>query len=318
MKRQGLMKHWMMLTLMSLLGTYGWAQNVPNELRAVRMENGQIRSFQSKKEVPINDAKAATTYLKRVLQLPADYHFELIRKETDRIGMTHYRLRQWYKDLPLEHATYLVHVSNGNLHSANGNYYNQWAVTPLTTTLLDESTALQNALENVGANVYKWMLPAEERLLKQTNKDPEATYYPKGEELLCFNANTQRYERAWKFNIYAHEPVSRHWVYVSAASGKILQKNDLILHADTPCSGHSAHHGTVDFIGDLTNNIYSLRESGRGGGIETYDLQNGQDYGNAVIYTHTSNFLGLHRIECRSRQCECALRGGVNLRFLPR
>lgn len=64
--------------------------------------------------------------------------------------------------------------------------------------------------------------------------EPSKTFYPQGEKVIVENdlsdvkeENTQLH-LAYKFNIYAADPVSRAYIYVDAITGKILMKDDII------------------------------------------------------------------------------------------
>ena len=72
---------------------------------------------------------------------------------------------------------------------------------------MNEETALGNALNKINAETYKWEIPIEETYIKEFENNPEATFYPKG-ELVYFPVNSELI-LAYKFNIYAHTPVSR-------------------------------------------------------------------------------------------------------------
>ena len=64
-------------------------------------------------------------------------------------------------------------------------------------------TALTKAIDYIGADTYKWELAAEEALLKTTEEDVNATYYPKG-ELVYINEGglpTGELKLTYRFNI---------------------------------------------------------------------------------------------------------------------
>lgn len=91
---------------------------------------------------------------------------------------------------------------------------------------------------------------------------------------------------AYKFDVYAAEPMSRHYVYVDASNGNILSKVDRIHHTDYYNTAITVHSGTQTIIAEGISGGYRLRESCcRGGGIETYDLNQGTNYASAVDFT---------------------------------
>ena len=136
--------------------------------------------------------------------------FDLIRKETDNLGHVHYRYQQSFNGNPVEDAIWIVHTQKSKIYSLNGLIYN--SISGASTASLTESLALEKAKEYVGATVYKWELPEEEKHLKWETQDPGATYLPKGELVYVtsdYSFSKDSYRLAYKFNIYAHEPVSR-------------------------------------------------------------------------------------------------------------
>lgn len=214
--------------------------------------------------------------------------FELIRAEADRLGMVHYRFKQTANGHPITFGTWIVHTMNDMVVSMNGLAYDN---VPAVGPALQESQALANALAHVGAETYKWEIPAEELDIKAISNDPNATYFPKG-LLEVVNPDvsnrTVDLKLAWKFNIYADQPMSRQDVYVDAVSGAIVFENDLIHHADSNIIAVTGYLDTQNIIADFNGSLFRLRESGRGNGIFTTDLNNGTN-GAGVDFTHGDN-----------------------------
>ncbi len=128
-------------------------------------------------------------------------------------------------------------------------------------------------------------------MLKRQTDQLGASYYPLGELVyLPTIPNGNVYKMAYKFNVYAHEPLSRSEIYIDAMNGDVLFVNDKIHIADVVGTAVTAYSGTQSFTTDFTGSTYRLRETGRGGGIETYDLNEGSNYGNAVDFTDADNF----------------------------
>ena len=82
-----------------------------------------------------------------------------------------------------------------------------------TTAQLSESEALQHAMKHIGAELYKWQIPEEERWIKEYLND---TYYPQGEMVIVKDIlqGSNQYRLADKFDIYAHKPLSRYMVCI--------------------------------------------------------------------------------------------------------
>jgi len=99
------------------------------------------------------------------------------------------------------------------------------------------------AIASIGAKVYMWDIAGEEAYLQKEQNDPHATYKPQGELVVCRGYDGKQY-LAYKFNIYAKQPLSRNYVYVDAQSGSVIFKDPIIKHADNNGSGATKYSGT--------------------------------------------------------------------------
>jgi Zn-dependent metalloprotease len=233
------------------------------------------------------------TWVKENLKLSSDYGFELINVQTDKFGMSHHRYHQTYKGKVIENGDWVVHVKNGLVVSMNGNIYND--INLPSTPVLSEQDGLAMALSYVGADKYKWEDPQTEKWLKIEQKDPNATFFPKGEMVYAngdmVNFDSRKYKLAWKYNIYAESPLYRAEIYVDAVSGEIVWESNQIHNIDVPGTGESQYSGIVTIdVDSVGPNSFRLRETLRGNGIETYNLLQGTNYNNAVDFTDTNNY----------------------------
>lgn len=223
--------------------------------------------------------------------------FRFLRSESDQLGMNHYRYQQLQNGIPLEFGIWIVHVKDGMVVSMNGELFDE---IPNLKPTVGETTALAYAMENIGADVYKWEIPAEEAHLKLEQNDPEATYFPQG-ELVLVNTDpslqTLDLRLTWKFNIYAAQPMSRNEVYVDATSLSIAFNENLIHHSDSNGTAVTGYSGSQTITADYTGSTFRLRESGRGNGVETYDLNNGSNYAAATDFTDSDNYWNSTAVE---------------------
>jgi len=201
----------------------------------------------------------------------------------DEFSYTHASFKLFYKGVPLEYKVIRVHEKNG-MWTANAEIV-PFSL-PANAVLLSEKQALQKALKKINASVYKWELEDETHHMRKALGDPEFTYYPKGELVLFFKNNAFYY--AWKFNIYAHEPLSRTMVYVNAQNGEIIEDVPLICTISVPGTAYTKYSGVKSFTIDQNGSTYRLRDNTRGQGVETYNLQNTTNYASAVDFTNTS------------------------------
>jgi len=212
--------------------------------------------------------------------------------ETDAKGMSHYRYQQSMNGIAIENADMVVHVVNGKINSQNGKWIKDFPANLQSRASLTEGNALNKALQNIGAQTYKWQIPAEEAFIKKEQNNGAATFYPKG-KLVYYSGERDvtpaALRLAYKFDIYAQQPLSRQLVFVDAINGKILGKRELIHETNATGTAQTAFSGTQTITTDYTGATYRLRETGRGNGINTYNLQTGVNYGAAVDFTDADN-----------------------------
>lgn len=212
----------------------------------------------------------------------------------DVAGTEHYRYQQTLHGIAVENAIMMMHVANGKIKSQNGKWIKDFPANIPTNPSVNESSALNKALQYIGASKYKWELPSEEAFLKREQKNPNATFYPKA-TLVYYSGERDvipsALRLAYRFDVYAQEPVSRQIVFVDAVNGKILGKRELIHETNAIGTAQTAFSGTQTITTDFTGATYRLRETGRGAGVSvnTYNLQTGVNYGTAIDFTDADN-----------------------------
>ena len=290
----------LLVLIIAILSTSGYAQKIYEGASAKQFFSNadMVRTsqystlpsyirFRSGSEIDFDDFK---NWTKSSFKLSTGMDFELKNVETDQIGSKHYRYQQTYQGIKIEHAIWIVHVKNDKIHSMNGLIYK--TLPNAGAASHSESAALSAALNYINADTYKWELPIEEEFIKRQTGDPSATYFPAGEIVYMSegaNFGVTTFKLAYKFNIYAHAPVSRSEVYVDATNGKILFENEVFHHADTPGTAQTAYSGSRPIIADSFGGGFRLRDGSRGLGVNTYDMNQGTTYGSAVDFTDSDN-----------------------------
>lgn len=186
------------------------------------------------------------------------------------------KYEQSFKDIKVEYGAYKVLFDGeGNARYVNANLY----LAPENVNAkvgVKQDAARTIALQQVNATTYAWQVPALEARLKSKKQNLVATHFPMGElvwvEDFMSGVNDHKLHLAWKFEVYAVEPVSREYLYVDANTGGILHRNSLIAH--TNGTGPSHYSGTVSFKTSILSGVNKLRDSTRGGGINTYSCAN--------------------------------------------
>ncbi|WP_151087330.1 M4 family metallopeptidase [Hymenobacter baengnokdamensis] len=235
----------------------------------------------------------AAQVLRQHLPLQASDDLKPARVETDQLGFSHQKFEQYYKGVKVEHATYTAHSRGGQIESLSGDFE---AVPELSVQpTLSAEAALSRALAAIGAPKYMWQDAAEEAGLKVRDSNPAATYKPQGELVLVRDNrtstdNTGPLVLAWKFNVYAQQPVSRAYYYVNANTGDVVLRDAIIKHATGGTATFAtAYSGTRSLADETTTGGYHLREYTRGQGIETYNMKKGTSYTAAVDFVDADN-----------------------------
>lgn len=294
------MKNQLSLLVLILLATSVFSQVYKGREANDKISGSEIIRYNEYSEVPSyikfkkNDRISKNyvfDWLKRFYKDENNISYSIISENKDKYGYNHLRYKQAYKGIPIELSTYIIHVRNNKVVSMNGNILNEFNAP--TVFNISEEAALNKAKKYIGAEIYKWELTQEEDFIKVEQNDPNASFYPKAEKVLFPKSGklkSKKLRPAYKFNIYAHKPISRSYVYVDAINGDILFENKIIHNADATGTAETAKSGTQTIVADSYGGNYRLRESGRGNGIETYDMNMGTDYSNAVDFIDDDNY----------------------------
>lgn len=224
--------------------------------------------------------------------LPQGVTLKAYKTDKDDLGFTHIRYKEYVNDVPVEGSMVIAHCKNGRVISLNGDYYN--TINPSQSPAISEQAALASALRKVNAQRYKWENKEETAAMAEATGNPDFSYLPKG-ELVFVHKRTADYSAAnivlaYKFNIYAEKPLSRTYELVDANTGEVISEEQIIHTADVLGSANTKFSGTQPMTSDNygTATQYRLRESGRGLGIETYNLSTSTTYSN-TDFTNTSS-----------------------------
>lgn len=228
-------------------------------------------------------------FLAGVFELGANDRFVLQKRANDGLGFTHETWQHFHDGHPVLGSVIKTHSRAGKLESFNGHCARQF---PVMAATLSEAAALSAALRHVGADSYKWEIAGEDQFLQHLKGDPNATFFPKGELTYVMNRgrlSPEPYRLAWRFDIYAHSPASRADVYVDAATGEVIFRNEILHCGDAIGTATTRYSGVQTIVTDSTGNGYRLREATHGGGIETYNCNNTTNYFTATDFTDADN-----------------------------
>jgi hypothetical protein len=148
--------------------------------------------------------------------------------------------------------------------------------------------AKEIAINASGGKIFNWQVEEEEAMLKLWTEDSLATYDPIPELIyvpkdLDFS---NEFSLCYGVEINAIEPLIKKNIYVNAQTGELWATEDLIHVVEVKGSANTKYRGVRSIQTDSTSPTnFRLRESGRGNGIETYNMQKGTSYAAAVDFT---------------------------------
>lgn len=270
-----------------------FAQNTDKRVSQKNLsENGQpsLITFSDKSTYKGTDFN---TVFREQLGLKENQSFLKVKTESDREGFTHEKFQLYEQGIKVEFANYTLHSKEGKLVSMNGEFYAFNDVK--TTPKLSNQDAFAKAIAYTGAKEYLWEKP----------EDAAAMDYekPKGELVLLPDMEEQGEDRksdkvrlAYKFDIYATNPLSRGDLYIDAENGKVLFYNATIKHlgeyshgaklesakanlketsnakaAIVSANAATRYSGTQTIQTTLSGSSYILSDGTRGNGIQTYN-----------------------------------------------
>ncbi len=250
-------------------------------LCSATLVSAQSKAEQFPEFININESDAQAekgNILQTYFKMEASDALRPIKTEQDPLGLTHEKFQQYYKGIKVESATTTLHSKAGKATMITGNYHKITGlkVVPGVTA----AKAFNAAKAHVHATKYQWEIPLSEHNDYQK---------PKGELVVFldfFGKNPPRL--AYKFDIYAIEPLYRAYVYVDAMTGKYFEENLRIHHANVPATGNSLFDGSVSFKAENVG-PFRLRQTSSGGGVQTFNLNNGGNYGAATDFTSASS-----------------------------
>ena len=197
--------------------------------------------------------ETAKTQFNVWLNLPENHSFQQVSERTDELGFTHTNFQQYYKGFAIDGKMLMLHSKNGMVTSVNGN------VSEFTEIATQISVSSEQA-----KNIAKQYLKVTD-LINDYPVETVIATIPNEEEPIT--------KLTHKVRIDSYSPFEMCYVYVDAQTGKILNKVNLIAHADVAGTGQTMYSGSQSItVDNYTSGGYRLRESGRK--IETYNATN--------------------------------------------
>jgi Zn-dependent metalloprotease len=279
-----------LLTVFSAAGVY--AQSARQQIVATERNptDNTLKSVTFAPDANLKMSNALDILRQQLGITDANISMRLKNVTNTKAGVATHRYSEYYKNIKVEFGEVTLSGKDGGVAFMTSNFYNP-TYNPSTLPGISENAARAKALQTVGATKYKWEVPEEEAHIKARYHKNDTSYFPHGSlvwvEDRVINQGDRKLHLAYRFDIYAHEPVSRQDVYVDAITGQILLSNTRIKHATA--TGASRYSGTVPFMTNLVGGTYRLHDITRGSGVHTYNMNNGTSYGAATEITSATN-----------------------------
>jgi len=200
---------------------------------------------------------------------------------------------QYFKNIRVEFGAVTTTASDGQLVYISSQYYNVPANTSINPTIT-EPGAFTIALQSVGATTYSWETKGSinAAINLAFNKKPT------GQLVLVAAPNSAVVRLAYKFDIYATNPISRSYVYVDAQNGNIILTTQLLENTNSTGTASTMYSGTVPITTNLTLSptTYTLNEVRNGVAIGTYNLANTTGPSAFYLSNSTNNWLNTNPI----------------------
>ena len=116
-----------------------------------------------------------------------------------------------------------------------------------------------------------------------------ATYFPSPTLSWYNNTVNGLHSLVYAMDVYADEPLSRQVIYVDAHTNQVVGTENKIHTADSNGIANTVYSGNKPIVADYFASQFRLRESGRGNGIQTFNLNNTSNYGGAVDFIDLDN-----------------------------
>lgn len=239
------MKHLCLIVVLCLSVCLNSLAQQTRALAAIATPESTPEWINIKPELKLRASELASQH-KGAMELTSKDELQLLSVETDQIGYTHYRYQQVHKGIPVEGAVFLIHEKAGRIVAANGRLVPNLDLAKFDF-FVSEEQALLCALEQIGAQQYAWQNGHYEANLRHQKNDSKASFYPKAEKVIVspdFHNHATNYRLAYKFDIYASQPLSRQDVYIDAEDGSLITSLNRICTGAVPCTAHAAYNCT--------------------------------------------------------------------------
>ena len=271
----------------------------------INANDGTPRSIRGilAKNVNLNDPTQIKQFMRnsksiyRINETSDDFVTRKVFK--DELNMTHAKLYQTYKGIPVFGSEINMHSDASNtIIEVNGKFTPDLNldVIPIVTS----ENALNIALADLGPAEYRWQNDAQEKIIKLVYHDKNRTWKPAPELVIApqnGDFDNGKYKLAWKFEVALDGAKFGNWEYfIDAKTGEIINKFNSM--PDAIGTGVSNYNGTVPIysqweplfkayqLTDTVRNIQTLNYAGYFLGTYIRDADNDWDQNKSAVDVH--------------------------------
>ena len=220
---------WFCVVLMSFLFAFGNAQELDQPSKDEQINKKRPPSLVVMKEA-LNYSPANTPQLLQELFSPSPQSsFVPTKTIQDQIGFQHQKLQQHYNGVPVAFSNVTIHSQGNRVAAVSNAYYDIHDFN--TSPTISPQQAFQRAVNHIGAQKYLWDYPGASDELDYQRPTGELVVMPD------FNSgrdatDIKAYKLAYRFDIFAYQPMSRGILYIDAHNGQALFYDAIIKHAE--------------------------------------------------------------------------------------
>lgn len=192
--------------------------------------------FSNQSRLPLANARAV---LQDLFALSGKNELRLLNRTEAKAGVVIEKYKQYFAGIRVEHSVYNVISKNGVMVGVTAEAYaldNAFSTAPQ----LSAEGAKSKALDFVSATKYAWEAIEEDKRLYPGNtymllqlETLRQQYTPKGELVIAKDLYGSKLARlAYKFDVFAVQPLGHYIIYVDAENGNILLRDAVIKHVD--------------------------------------------------------------------------------------
>ena len=194
------------------------------------------------------------------------FSFKIENETLDDLGYKHIKINQYYNEIKIENAVYILHSKNDKILSANGYLYK---IKPAKSETLLSERKIVKALKSKRILIDKDNFNITSLTKKYIqNKDSNL--------VLCYEIPIKEIDK-------------NETIYVNSQSVEIERTIYLNNHISVLTEVETNYSGKQKIQTDFSKGVYTLLDSTRGKGIETLSLENSKDTSNFKQIADSSN-----------------------------